>query len=142
MAKIMPAVTYSSRSTGIFPRFLPFSNRFVEANAVYVGLAFVADQAHRMARKYECGWVGCRENRANQRVSAADARRLSGIVRPVPASVLDFGTVMKPRSITPFFQTRLKSFLCNARISAARSPVSSVTIRSGSSAGDLRFPAA
>jgi hypothetical protein len=63
-------------------------------------------------------------NRDNQSVSAAQARRLRGMVRPVPASVFDFGTVTNPLSTTPLLQTRLRSLRRNDRISAARSPVS------------------
>src|ERR1700757_1481510 len=62
VAEIMPAVAYSGSGAGIFPGFLPFSNRFVETKPMHMGLAFVTDQAHRMARKYECVWIGLRKS--------------------------------------------------------------------------------
>src|SRR5258708_6857610 len=88
-------------------------------------------------------WYGKRKlfgpasgNRSTQIERHAHTRRERGIMRPVPAAVLLFGTVISPHCIAPSFQARDKSFRRRACVSPNRIPVSSEITTRGRSAGD------
>ncbi len=75
-------------------------------------------------------------NRASHILSTAHTREVRGMVRPVPASVFDFGTVSSPLTTTPLSQFRRRSIIRNERASDARRPVSSESTSNGNSAGE------